>query len=181
MDIVKKLFKESRENNEKFLNRIKNGRVDITGIPTSSTNFPLFEEVNSGNHLYKREAMKTILTTSKLQDIFFSKYNIDNLQKILKHQVWLQSRKKHLIGKQSDQQLKIIMRSVYLQYGKNRKNNIVEQIKELNQIVANYAVPNILSNLELYLGFKKDVSTISDPIPLPKNMSSKGQKNLPNF
>ena len=181
MDIVKNLFKETRENNKKLFNIIKNGRVDITGTPTSSTNFPLFEEVNSGNHLYKREAMKTILSTSKLQDIFFSKYNIDNLQKILKHQVWLQSNKKHVIGRQSDQQLKIIMRSVYLQYGKNRSQDSIGQVKELNQIVVNYAVPNILSNLELYLGFKRDVSNISEPIPLPKNMSSKGQKNLQDF
>ena len=180
MDTIKNLFKQSRENNEKLLTRIKNGRINIHGTPTSSRAFPLYEESNSGNHLYKAEAMKSILGKTKLHEMFFSKKNIDNLQKLLRFEVWTQSNKRHIIARQSDQQLKIVMRSVFLQYGKHRDKNIISQVKELNIIVARYAVPNILSNVELYLGYKRDVSNIAEPVPLPKNMSSKGRKFIIN-
>ncbi len=181
MDAIKKLLKLNKENSKKLLTRVKNGRVNILGKPTSVNAFPLFEETNRGNSIYINEALKSILGKTKLHDIFFSEFNINNLQKIIRYNVWLQSDKKHVVGRQSDDQLKIIMRSVFLQYGKHNDQNINQQIMELNEIVCNYSIPNILSNLEQYIGYKNHISKLPEPIPLPKNLSSTRLKSLRNF
>ena len=72
------------------------------------------------------------------------------------------------------------MRSIYLQYAKHINTNIKAQIKELNQLIYNYSIPNILSNIELYLGFKKHVSTLPEPMSHPKYLSNQGLKSFKN-
>ena len=52
--------------------------------------------------------------------------------------------------------LKIIMRSVFLQYSANMNDNIKEQIKALNDIVITYCVPNIYSETKGYLKYLHD-------------------------
>ena len=165
-------------NNDILFNNIKNGRIDIIGndIPTSSK-FPLFQESTKGNHFYQNEALKTILTnTDKLQKVFFSKENFMIIQNNLKQIVYNKSG--HVIKNQSYDNLFIIMRSIYLQYSKHINTNIKPQIKELNQLVYNYAIPNILSNIEQYLGFKKSISTLPVPMSHPRYLSNQGLKSL---
>lgn len=181
MDTIKKLLNKNRENTNLLLSRVKNGRVNIMGAPRYVGKFPLYEERNSGNKIYQNEALKSIIVKTPLHNKFFSASNINNLQKIIRYEVWLQSGKTHIIGRQSDDQLKIIMRSIYLQYGKHQNTNYIEQIKNLNQFVCNYSIPNILSNLELFIGYKEHVSNLPEPIPLPVNMSNAGLKSVNNL
>ena len=181
MDSIKKLLEKNRENTNMLLSRVKNGRVNIMGTPRHVGKFPMFEEKNSGNKIYQREALKSIIVITPIHEKFFSKKNIDNLQKLLRYEVWKQSDKKHVIGRQSDDQLKTVMRSIYLQYGKHQNTNIIEQVKDLNQFVCNYSIPNILSNLELYIGYKKNISNLPELIPLPVNMSNIGLKSINNL
>ena len=61
----------------------------------------------------------------------------------------------YTIGRQSDVELKIIMRSIYLQNSKNLATDVAGQIRELNRLVANEAVPSIIVNIEQYLGYKQ--------------------------
>ena len=107
-----------------------NGRVDIMdNIPAKP-----FYLTNEDNNLkyYKKNSLTGIQTNSILSDTFFSKENIEQLQNMLRYNVYIQSNKKHIISKQSDTQLQIIMRSIYLQNAKNLDNNITSQIEELN-------------------------------------------------
>lgn len=171
---IKKLLNSQENKQNIFLSKITNGRVNIMGTPISQTVFPLFQENTTGDLVYKNEALKSIQNKSKLSDLFFSKLNIDSLQKIIKYRVWIESNKKHKIANQSEHQLKIIMRSIYLQYGKFNENNIVNQVKELNERVCKYSISNILSNIEMYVGYKKTVSYLPMPIVLPENVSIKG-------
>lgn len=171
---IKKLLNSQENKQNIFLSKITNGRVNIMGTPISQTVFPLFQENTTGDLVYKNEALKSIQNKSKLSDLFFSKFNIDSLQKIIKYRVWIESNKKHKIADQSEHQLKIIMRSIYLQYGKFNENNIVNQVKELNERVCKYSISNILSNIEMYIGYKKTVSYLPMPIVLPENVSIKG-------
>jgi hypothetical protein len=173
MDNIK-VINNNRNMNSKLLNNIKNGRINIMGNPISSD--PLFLENNKGNTLYKQEALKSILSPSPLHNLFFSKTNIDHLQHIIRKEVWLQSNKKHLIARQSDNELKIIMRSIYLQNGKHLNYKCIDQIKKLNSIVLNYSIKNILVNIEQYIGYKKHVSNLPVPLSNPKNMSISGLK-----
>ena len=56
----------------------------------------------------KRKPIKSIHSGNKLSQMFFSKENIDLLQDLIRHTVWERSNRRHVIGRQSDLQLKII-------------------------------------------------------------------------
>ena len=85
---------------------------------------------------------------------------------MIRYNVYLRSGKKHIIGRQSDTQLQIIMRSIYLQNSKNLNTDIKGQIQELNKLVIDYCVPNILVEVEQYIQYKVSVSKIPEPLPL---------------
>ena len=80
---------------QELFNRIKNGRVDISGNNTSSTDYPLYLESNRGDALYKAQALKSIQTSSKISDLFFSANNIDLLHNIMLREIWKQSDNKY--------------------------------------------------------------------------------------
>lgn len=73
------------------------------------------------------------------------------------------------------------MKSIYLQYSKNQEKNIINQIKKLNALVLDYCIPNILSNIEQHIHYKKTVSSLPKPIEHPKYVSSAGTRTNPNF
>ena len=154
-----------------------NGRVDIINMKPSQK-YNMINQNNNGNNHYKSEAIRSIHTESPLSRIYFSKENIDLLQGLIRHQVWLRSNKKHIIGRQSDLQLKIVMRSIYFQYSQNLSCNLKEQIKKLNSIVLDECVPKILSNVLQYLKYRNDISQIAMPMDRPKYLSNAGTKTL---
>ena len=80
MDSLKRLLDQNRANTTKLLSRLKNGRVNIMGTPTSVSAFPLFEETNRGNKIYQNEALKSIIGKTQLHEVFFSSSNIESLQ-----------------------------------------------------------------------------------------------------
>lgn len=154
-----------------------NGRVDITGN-NIGPQWPMFQQNNTGVKNYKEEALKGIQTESILSQLFFSKKNIDTIQNQIRYNVWEQSNKQHIIGRQSDTELEIIMRSIYLQYARNLPENIKGQIEELNTMVLDYCIPNILSEVEQYLSYKTNVSNLPKPLSRPENLSNAGTKTL---
>ena len=95
-----------------------NGRVTFDGTP--GTSFHLFEEAKTP-YDYK-QSLTGIQTSTNLNKVFFSKQNIIYLHKMIIKRVSEKSGYK--IGKQSDTELQVIMRSIYLQYGKNQICNI---------------------------------------------------------
>ena len=117
---------------------------------------------------------------NQLSKLYFSKDNVENVHSLIRYNVWIQSGKKHIISKQSTLQLEIIMRSIFLQYSKNLSNNLKEQIEELNNYVLEYAITKILSSIEQYLGYKKDISTLPNIMEYPEYLSTAGDKSLEN-
>ena len=74
-------------------------------------------------------------------------------------------------------QLLIIMRSMYLQYSKNRNDALEEQIIALNRQTIYEVVPRVLSGVENYLGYMRDQG--SNPVPKlerPENVNITGTK-----
>jgi hypothetical protein len=120
------------------------------------------------------------VTSNQLNNAFFSKENITIIQNCIRHSVWLKSNKKFVIAPQSETEIEIIMRSIYLQYSKNLPNNIKEQIEDLNNLVVEQCVPNIMSNIKQYLNYKQDLITGPQFMEHPKNVSSAGSKTLIN-
>ena len=118
------------------------------------------------------------VTSNLLNETFFSNANIKIIQNSIRHTIWINSNKQFIIAPQCDTQLEIIMRSIYLQYSKNLSYNIKEQIEDLNTLVVNASVPNILSNIKQYIGYKKDLVTGPTFMDHPENVSSSGSKTL---
>ena len=103
---------------------------------------------------------------------------MDEIQAGIKYNVYIKTDKKHIIDKQSEVELEIIMRSIYLQHSPNLPNNIKEQIRYLNQLVIDWCVETIITEIYQYYGYLKEVEFMPVPIDLPLNLSSKCSRTL---
>jgi len=113
-----------------------------------------------------------------VNDLFFSQVNIDALQSGMKNLVSNKTNGKHMIGNQSENELMIIMRGIYLEYGQNLLTNVVEQVRDLNTKVLDFSVPRILVDLEQYDKYIQDASQLHVPMERSTNVSNKGNKVL---
>jgi hypothetical protein len=116
-----------------------------------------------------KEAMQGNWTNTPLSVAFFSSSNQQILQNGLRAGVYRMSQGKYVIGQQSSDDLKIVMRGIYLQYSLNSPDNLTGQIQRLNDLVLNYCVPKIYSEAKGYLTYLKDASTLVIPLSTPIN------------
>ena len=140
--------------------------------------FQLFEENQSIKKNANCDSTKNIISDTLLSKLFFSENNIDLIQIELKKIVYENTDNKYLIGRQSDTELLIIMRSIFLQNSKNLDYNLKEQILQLNSLVLNYCVANVISGILAHIGYIKDIEqpyTIMEP---PQNVNSAGTRTL---
>jgi len=153
------------------------GRVSFN--PSGEKPYNVFDESAKGRlATFSQEAVRGVLHQNPLSDIYFSQTNINALQDAIRYQVYQRSNGKHTIGRQSDTELQVIMRSIYLQYSKNQPYDVVGQVKVLNKMVLDYAVPIILREIGQYSQYRKDASTLPVPLERSQNVSNAGQKFL---
>lgn len=148
-----------------------NGRVNILQPPSFEDRLKLYDRVEVEQPVTYRDALEGIWTTNELSDKFFDKNNINHLQKLIQYGVFKYSNGQYKISIQPENELKIIMRSIYLQHSKNLPYHIQDQINALNKLVLNYCIPQIYSEAKLYKGYLKDVSNLPMPINNPINTS----------
>ena len=72
----------------------------------------------------------------------------------------------------------LLMRSTFLQSALNQPTNINGQLQALNQLVLNYAVPQVCGEAESYIKYKSDVSNLAVPMASPTYVSTAGQNTL---
>lgn len=115
-----------------------------------------------------------------VSSLFFSALNVEALQDAIRYRVYVESgADQTVIGRQSDVELSIIMRSIFLQEARNNaRESIVLQVKALNASVLAYCVPRILEEVRTYVTYRRDVSTLPEPLPRGEFLSVKGQKTL---
>ena len=150
--------------------------VGISGMPGNT--FPLFTCDNNTENTFKDYALSGIQTRSPLSDTFFSDVNMKRIQNQLRYRVWTASGGKYQIGDQSTTELMVLMRAIYLQNGKFLDYQISEQVKELNRLVVDFALPKITTEIEQYVSYLKNMEYLPQPIPLPINVSSAGTKTV---
>jgi len=150
-----------------------NGFVDIKDNE-NNVPFSLFQ-VGEKKQGFK-ESLEGIIQSSILSEVFFSRKNINNIQNNIIEKVFKGSNSNYLIDKQSEKELQIIMRSIYLQNALNNDTEIQLQIKNLNNLVYDYCVPNILVNATQYIGYLKDIDTVPKSIPGPVSDKITGNK-----
>lgn len=143
-----------------------NGRINIEG-PNTTAVFALQDKIPTGQCTNYDNAMNGNWTDTPLSLAYFSKENQQIIQNAIRAGVYQRSNSQFLIGPQDCEDLQIIMRGVFLQHSKNLTENIPGQIQSLNNIVLDYAIPQVLGEAEGYLKYKRDVSNMWDPIAPP--------------
>lgn len=152
-----------------------NGRVPLgyQQTPASSTPFQRTPEQIPGMFQrpgWDKEALTGIKGTSEVAHVFFCQANVDAVQEAIRYSVWKRSCEKHVISRQSDEELRIVMRSVYLQNAKDLPYEIAAQVRELNGIVIDWCVDRILAEIEMYVSYRRDISQL--PVPLERSQST---------
>ena len=153
-----------------------NGRVNILE-PINNSVFQLYDKIPIDETTTSyRNALTGNLESNQLSQTFFSAGNILILQHGLMAGVYKSSNGRFQIGYQSEDTLKIIMRSIFLQHASNLPTNITRQVEALNNLVLDYAIPQICSEAEGYIKFKNDVSTL--PVPMQRGVSTYSSNSL---
>jgi hypothetical protein len=158
------------------MNKTNNGRVDIK-TPNTSRLFQMYDKIPANQCTTFRSATEGLWDSTTLSQVFFSEQNIQIIQNGIRAGVYKRSNGQYTIGPQDCDSLKIIMRSVFLQYSANQPNNITEQIAELNKIVLEYCIQQVYSEAQGYMIYVNDVSTLVVPIERPV-MTSNNDRQL---
>ena len=158
------------------MNNQGNGRVNILG-PNVTTKFSMMDKIPVNTNTNYLNSLTGNFERSKLSDLFFSKQNIQNIQNLLIKGVYEKSNSLIIIDKQPEDNIVMVMRSMYLQYSKNLDIKLNEQVNELNNYVLNFCIPKVYSEAIAYLKFKQDASTMHMPMSAPI-YSSKTNKTL---
>jgi hypothetical protein len=155
----------------------KNGRVD-TLYGENYNIYSLFQETKRPEQSFGKEAIKGTHSGSDLNQIFFSKVNIDAIQSAIRYQVYIKSCKKHTIDRQSDTDLKVVMRSVYLQEARHGSRDILAEVRRLNGLVVDFCAPRIIQEINMYMHYRADISRLPTPMERGEFISSKGTRTL---
>jgi len=131
---------------------------DINMVPGESPMFINFQE----------NAIKGIHEETGLSEVYFSPYNMNLLQSAIRYGVNIKTDK--IIDKQSPNELSVVMRSIYLQNGNPMvsSKNIKNEVLKLNDMVIDYCVENISTNVRQYKGYIKKLTTLPVPINRPE-------------
>jgi hypothetical protein len=151
-----------------------NGRVDLKS-PNTSILFNMYDKIPANQPTTFRNPTLGLWNETQLSNCFFSKENIQIIQNGIRVGVYTKSNNQYIIGSQDNDSLKIIMRSIFLQYAANKKNNITSQIEELNRMVLNYCIESVYGEAQGYIKYLYDASTLVVPIshPIMANNSDK--------
>lgn len=170
-------FQDIRENQSMNNDSKYNGRIFFKDNEFTP-GYELFKGSNQEQTCFQ-DSVSTIQEMTPLSRAYFNKNNTDNIQEQIINQIRLISNNEYNIGRQSDLQLQIIMRSIYLSYSKNNSSNIQQQINDLNTMVIEDCIKKIMPEIKQYLYYRKDIST-SRYIPPHSINPSNNNKQLGN-
>lgn len=153
----------------------KMNQFDITKTP-----FLLFQSHYDDYYNMSQDSLKGLWPESILSRVFFHPKNVDLIQKQIIIEVFRRTDGAYLIEKQNEEDLQVIMRSMFIQHARNVPGNIRGQIKELNNLVVDDIVPNIISEVNAYLGYLERTFQPRQIMSLPENVSITGTRTLPS-
>lgn len=137
-----------------------------------------------------KSMFKNLYGETLLTFLFFSQDNVFNLQKLIRMLVFKEMNK--VIDNQSNNDLLIIMRSIFLAYSEHpllidegmspqvKKKLIISytvEVDRLNQLVIDVTIPLIVSQLQQYLTYLYDASTPLHVMEKPISTSVSGTRN----
>jgi hypothetical protein len=163
----------------------QNGRVTFHGKSTETTGRTVPDRAGFSHPVtaeadFSGDMLRGNWEQTDLSKAFFTRRNLESIQKQIRDGVYRASGpKQYTIDDQDVDEIKTIMRAMYLTYAKNNPFQIDAQINELNRLVVEWAVPRIVSEIDQYAFYLKDISHLPIPMEKPLNVSSAGTKSLP--
>ena len=156
---------------------MNNGRVDNGVGDGSAPAFSLFSEHAGEGTFTDRGSRMLRQTPSSVSDLFFSSGNVELLQEAIRYGVNAQTGL--VISRQSDVELGVVMRSIYLQEADNDDAaDLVKQVRALNTSVLAFCVPRVAQEANMYRQYRRDISTLPTPLPRGELATSKGDRSL---
>ena len=148
------------------MNKVSNGRIDIQSPDTRSL-FNMYDKIPAHQCSTYRNPLEGQWDDSTLSNAYFSKENIQIIQNGIRAGVYKQSNNQYVVAPQDCDSLKIVMRSIYLQYSANLPGNVSGQIEALNQMVLNFCIQQVYSEAKGYMKYLSDASNMYVPIAHP--------------
>lgn len=124
----------------------------------------------------RQDLVGHIHSITPLNSVFFSDANIDVLQRKIHDRVYSLSGGKYSISRQSDDELRVIMRSYYLMFSRNDPNTVAQELEELNDRVVTFAGSKIYSEVDFHMFYRKDLEEFAPPIANPVNTGVMGTR-----
>ncbi len=121
-------------------------------------------------------ALRGRFSEHPVNKLYFSPLNIYALQQGLRYGVY--KRTGLVIAEQSQQELAVIMRSIYLQHAVHAPSDVKGQVRALNALVLDYAVEAVSKEVQGYKAYAQTVDTSPPPMPHAINVSIKGDRVL---
>lgn len=148
-----------------------NGRVDLVEMVEDPTvKFKMHEKLSVKNKASCYfESLNGNLEWNVLAQVYFSQENVQIVQNGIRAGVYRLSEGKLNVPPQNIDTVKIVMRSIYLQYAEHYPKDITKQVEYLNSIVLDYAVNNVYNEAVGYLKYVQDQSTLVIPLELPQH------------
>jgi len=113
-------------------------------------------------------------TDTPLSLRFFSADNINRVQKVIHNTI--KDETGISIDRQSDDDLAVIMRYIYITNSWNPGSQIQEQISLMNKRSADEALTQVRTGLAERIGYLRDIAEPIRPNPLPKSTTVYGNK-----
>ena len=148
------------------MNKVSNGRIDIQSPDTRSL-FNMYDKIPAHQCSTYRNPLEGQWDDTTLSNAYFSKENIQIIQNGIRAGVYKQSNNQYVVAPQDCDSLKIVMRSIYLQYSANLPGNVSGQIEALNQMVLNFCIQQVYSEAKGYMKYLSDASNMYVPIAHP--------------
>ena len=118
------------------------------------------------------ESMKQEKTP--LNEVFFSQYNLDLLQRAIRQK--FKDQTGISIDRQNDEDLLNYMRYVYINNSSNPYGSVCKQVQFMNGVVINEAMKDILTGVSQKIDYLRDIYKPFDPNAIPINTSNYGKK-----
>lgn len=156
---------------------------DATTVPPPSSAYGLYGHEEMGAAGIGSSLDHTVMN-SGVRKLFFSTTNVEALQQGIRYSIYTASKGEHVIGRQSDTELGLVMRSIYLQESRNVADGgedghvILEQVRALNKSVLDFCVPRILQELYMYIQYRRDISELPVVMDRAQIATTKGDRSL---
>jgi len=154
-----------------------NGRLFIPPDQMGAQKYNLFQN-QSGVQNLNTSVVSSNLEATDVSKMYFTTENQEAIQQAIIAEVYRRSNGQYKISRQNDNELQIIMTSMYYQYGKNMSHGVAEQVNELNNLVVEECVRIIIPNVQQHLGYIKDITNGIPIMPRPQNVSNAGRNTF---